>query len=73
MTTKKRIASAQRMAPAQLPADLHKWLRIEAANRDTTITAELTEAVLMLREQREGNGRAQARRNGKVQPVAVQP
>ena len=72
MTTRKRIASAQRMAPAQLPADLHKWLRIEAANRDTTITAELTEAVLMLRERREGKERAHGMRNGKMEPAAVQ-
>jgi len=43
---------SKRMAPAVLPVDLHKWLKREAFERETSITAESTEAVELLRQQR---------------------
>ena len=46
--------NAREMAPTQMPVELHKWLKLEAVQRDSTITAQLTEAVLLLRRTREG-------------------
>lgn len=46
--------NAREMAPTQIPVELHKWLKLEAVQRDSTITAQLTEAVLLLRRTREG-------------------
>ena len=42
----------KKMAPTQIPVEEHEWLRDEAHFRRTSITAELTEAVRLLRQVR---------------------
>lgn len=56
-----KIEEGRRMAPTQIPVELHEWVRRQAFERRTTITAELTEAVELLRLQRERQDKAQER------------
>ena len=60
----------RRMAPTQLPVDLHEWIRREAFERRSTITAELSAAVELLREQRARQAAARVRQ---AQRQQVQP
>lgn len=47
------------MTSVQIPTDLHRWLKIEGAYRNATITEQLTEAVLLLQAQRNAETAAQ--------------
>lgn len=63
------LEATRGMAPTRIPANLHKWLKLEAVHRDSTIEAQLTEAVLLLRQMREGDSSAYSH----ATDAAVQP
>lgn len=59
-----------RYKPAQIGVEQHEWLRTEAFLQRTSITALLTEAVELLREQREAEAaKAQKRTTGRQMAV----
>ena len=64
------MEEVRKMAPVQLPAELHRWLRREAFERESTITAELSAAVELLREQRARQEAARQRQAARQQVSA---
>jgi hypothetical protein len=51
------MAENNEMATTRLPKHLHRWLKLEAVHRESTIETELAKAVELLQSQRTaGNG-----------------